>query len=346
MDGHHVYLHRPDLMTAEEIEDLDHVADWPPHVSELLMLNPLRELDVGLCREQFEHRPPALGFNATQIGLLEEWAEADLRPVDRRAYYSALRRQMLGNFTPCSGCANVFDLLAVLRAELERGAPAPLPDWYDFSSSAPGPRGVGYKACDARGCLRPEGLDDKFGHCTGCHLVYYCSPDCQCADWSARHAHVCAAGGGGGSRHVSHMLAPLSEMPLAEQGDLMRGHPGGLGAVLAAADGNAPGVDRRGGGRRPKRGAARTAAASSSESDSSSARVLPPPSGDLLVDAVVRVRHEAQRPLAVSDVHELLARESEWGATCLADVKRACVKATKLVARAAGQREFYNHISF
>mmetsp|Transcript_18182 Transcript_18182/g.45913 ORF Transcript_18182/g.45913 Transcript_18182/m.45913 type:complete len:136 (-) Transcript_18182:609-1016(-) len=55
------------------------------------------------------------------------------------------------------------------------------------------PRKIGYDACDTRGCLRTENFNSPqaFQRCGQCRVVVYCGPECQKADWKARHKHVC-----------------------------------------------------------------------------------------------------------------------------------------------------------
>ena len=61
---------------------------------------------------------------------------------------------------------------------------------YSFSTTTMGPRKIGYDSCEHRGCLRTETVGQKFSKCSSCRVPFYCSRDCQAADWKARHKKV------------------------------------------------------------------------------------------------------------------------------------------------------------
>lgn len=76
----------------------------------------------------------------------------------RRSLFKMLRSDMLQQLISTDGCTTVDHLFAILRAEIESGNPAAVPDWYKFSTISMGPRRLGYSYCENRTCTRTERL--------------------------------------------------------------------------------------------------------------------------------------------------------------------------------------------
>ena len=240
MSAEDLYMDRPDLRTPEETED-DHYGrrdnDLPDVLQHYIRSFAGDGTPEAEYRKDFEARKPALGLTEEDLVELEShWELPGLEPVQKRRYFRMLRNKVLRMLIPCSGCADVPALVAVLRAELESGVPAAVPDWYTFSTVTMGPRKIGYDVCNNRGCFECEDLERKFSRCGGCKLPFYCSRKCQRADWKARHKHVCknAAADAGGMADVSKMMQMLSDMSLS----------GGVGGAGLGASGLASGLAR------------------------------------------------------------------------------------------------------
>ena len=58
----------------------------------------------------------------------------------------------------------------------------------DLKASREGKGPIG-KTCNA--CQAPEGTTLKHKICSACKQVFYCSPECQRADWKAGHKEQC-----------------------------------------------------------------------------------------------------------------------------------------------------------
>ena len=101
----------------------------------------------------------------------------------------------------------------MLRAEIASGTPSPVPSWYSFSTVTMGPRKVGYDQCENRGCFATETPEKKFSKCARCKLPYYCSKECQVADWKSRHNKMCkkAAEQRASTAKVGRLLQMMSE---------------------------------------------------------------------------------------------------------------------------------------
>ena len=343
--GDDLYVSHPGLMTLEEQEDAEYVASYPPEVQALLLGKALEAPSPdaeGL--QEFEKRPPALGFTASDLMVLECYAASDaITDVERRHVFRILRAQMLRQLISCRGCGSVRELVAVLRDELKAGTPATVPRWYSFSTTTMGPRRLGYKKCSSRGCLNTEDLQHKFLSCAACKVPYYCSPVCQRRDWKARHKHVCASGRDQREymQNAGALLQRLSDMSLTGQ-DAVFGPGGAMMAVssgdrsniaasscqaaVTAADTNPAVIARRAFLRAEKQRAKEVANPPEPPPPS-------PPSGDPLIDAVVRVRQNSQKELTAAQLHSHLVLEMEWQDVSLAAVKKASSKAAKLAAR-------------
>lgn len=83
----------------------------------------------------------------------------------RRSLFKMLRSDMLQQLISTDGCTTVDHLFAILRAEIESGNPAAVPDWYKFSTISMGPRRLGYSYCENRTCTRTERLVLFFFFC-------------------------------------------------------------------------------------------------------------------------------------------------------------------------------------
>lgn len=94
-------------------------------------------------------RSPSLG--ATQA-LLDECRRHNevITPVQQRELYNSLKSKMLRVLISCSGAKTINELLDILELELKSGTPAPLPDWYEFSTIKWGPRKMDCDKCSNR----------------------------------------------------------------------------------------------------------------------------------------------------------------------------------------------------
>lgn len=214
------YGERPDLMTAEELEDHhadpsdDEVSIIPRRMyMEKLAMLPLAAGDARQ-RAEFLARKPALGLSRADIeGILARAADARVTASQRRRAFSLLRNQALQALVPCSGAATLDAVCAALLAELDAGAVAPLPAWYAWEPSNFGRgRRMGYFACDARSCWVTEDPERALLTCARCKKAKYCSKACQTEDWKARHKQLCGVKSDvdAASERVSAMLNRLS----------------------------------------------------------------------------------------------------------------------------------------
>jgi len=145
--------------------------------------------------------------------------------VQQRMLLKHLRSNMLRQLIACPGACTLEDLLKILEAEIDSGVPAPIPEWYKFSTVTMGPRKIGYDCCARRGCFETETVDTPFSRCASCKVPYYCSRDCQVVDWKERHKHVCkdVIKQREQEQFVGKMLQRLSDMSMTGQdlgGDL------------------------------------------------------------------------------------------------------------------------------
>jgi MYND finger len=186
-----------ELMTPEELEDYEH------DPSTNTMFDPIprwflnKTMDAPtpdeFDRARFETRPPAFGLTLSEIDQLEQHVQnPNMTEGDKRRFFHHLRETMcLTLISPCD-CSTLSDLFHILRAEVESGVPAPVPEWYTFSEMRYGPRRLGYRKCDSRGCLKTETrLGSRFPQCSRCQLAAYCGKECQTADWKIRHKSLC-----------------------------------------------------------------------------------------------------------------------------------------------------------
>ena len=162
-------------------------------------------------------------MSASELGAIERKIKL-ASPVQRRFEFKLLRGRMLRTLIPCPGAADYDSLLAILRDELSRGTPAPVPEWYEFSRVNFGPRRIGYYACDARGCFFTEDPHHQVLKCAGYNLAKYCSKECQAADWKARHKVVCQKDRGASVKRVEEVCKILDR--LAASGVSRRGERG------------------------------------------------------------------------------------------------------------------------
>jgi hypothetical protein len=190
-----LYQHE-ELMTPEELEDFHHdsstdaVDQIPRWFLDKTMLTPTPD-EFG--RSEFEKRKPAFGLTLLEIDQLDQHAQnPKMTQGNNRRFFHHLRGIMFHSLISPSGCSTVSELCNVLRAEVESGVPAPVPEWYTFSDVRFGPRRLGYRQCDNRGCLKTETLPGpRFPQCSSCKLAAYCGRDCQTADWKIRHKILC-----------------------------------------------------------------------------------------------------------------------------------------------------------
>ena len=239
------YGSRVDLMTAEELEDYraEPSEDAVEVVPRALYMAKLAMLPVAAgdarARAEFAARTPALGLTRADIeDILARAGDARVTASQRRRAFRMLRNCALGALVPCSGAATLEALCAVLLAEADAGAVAPLPEWYVWEGGAFGRgRRMGYYACDARECWVTEAPDRVLAGCAKCKKAKYCSRTCQAADWKARHKQLCGAR----SEHdatadsVAEMLNRLSG-----------GGGGGADLLARLAAARAPGGGRAG----------------------------------------------------------------------------------------------------
>jgi hypothetical protein len=231
----------PGVMTPEEEEDWHHepcddIIDTAPswYNTKMLMYEPA--CPEACSRREFEARKPALGLSLAEVDELEAHEKLeDLLPVQRRKLFHLLRSALLRHLIPCDGCSTVTALCGVLRAEIASEVPAPVPEWYVYSTTTMGPRKIGYDHCENRGCFRTETPEKKFMKCSRCKLPFYCSKECQAADWKTRHKKVCKAAVSQREKtaKVGRMMQFLSDASLSA-GDDGGGGGGGGGEGIAA----------------------------------------------------------------------------------------------------------------
>ena len=209
MNSEDMYMGHPHLMTREEHEEFNYVdsgSDTPTHSPVLRQwilfgkytdgedshgMPLMRPSPEAQYRQEFEHRPPALGATPA---LLNELRTHNANGVQQRSLYQSLRGQMLRQLISCDGAKCMEDLVDILQKEMDSGIPAPVPDWYTFSTVKFGPRKIGYDRCSnwLGPCYRAETHDNsQFSRCSKCKLAVYCSRECQAHDWKARHKKVC-----------------------------------------------------------------------------------------------------------------------------------------------------------
>ena len=198
MNEEDLYIDRPDLMTAEELEDYEHdpsddvIPTYTRNLRKWLMKD--RANPDALDKEEFLLRSPALGATQALLDECRRHIEV-ITPVQQRELYNSLKFRMLRVLISCSGAKTINDLLDILELELRSGTPAPIPDWYEFSTVKWGPRKMGYDKCSNRDCFNTEKHDTpSFARCARCKLAHYCCKECQVKDWKDRHKQVCKEG--------------------------------------------------------------------------------------------------------------------------------------------------------
>lgn len=146
---------------------------------------------------------------------------AVLPPVQQRSLYKCLRGTMLRQLISCNVAGTMDNLVDILQQEMDSGTPAPVPDWYKYSTVTMGPRKIGYDACANRERLKTETQHDqpKFQQCSRCKVAVYCGRDCQVEDFHARHKKVCkkAAKEREKIASVSKFMQGLSDLSLTGQ---------------------------------------------------------------------------------------------------------------------------------
>ena len=124
-----MYTLHEELLTAEEIEDVNH----DPSTEEIPTLTPdLREWLLGMelmgrspeasTRRKFEERPAALGVSPE---LLLELRSHNLLlpPVQQRSLLSLVRSTMLRHLIPCSGARTLEEHVQILVSILYHWGP-------------------------------------------------------------------------------------------------------------------------------------------------------------------------------------------------------------------------------
>lgn len=190
-----LYQHE-ELMTPEELDDFHHepstdaIDEIPRWFLDKTMVFPTPD---EFDRSRFEKRKPAFGLTLSEIDQLEQHAQnPKMTEGNKRRFFKHLREMMCRTLISPSDCSTISDLCNILRAEVESGVPAPVPEWYTFSEMRFGPRRLGYRKCDNRGCLKTETLlGSRFPQCSSCKLAAYCGRACQTADWKIRHKILC-----------------------------------------------------------------------------------------------------------------------------------------------------------
>jgi hypothetical protein len=237
----------PELLTGEEKEDLNFAPnrsstpDWPANFQSWLRDH--RPNPEAMERREFESRPPALGLTLSLLDELHSHLQLPkLKAAQKRCIFKSLRGKMLRSLIPCSDCSTAEDLLGVLRDEITCGVPAPVPEWYSYSTVTMGPRKIGYSPCCRRGCFKTETIEARFHKCSQCELAVYCSRECQVQDWKDKHKKVCkqAKKNREQTKKVGKMMQMLSDASLTGQGL----HGQDFGEMLANAATN-PAVHQR-----------------------------------------------------------------------------------------------------
>jgi len=198
-----MYIGHPHLLTREEIEEGDYVDsgyDLPSKTPILRKWILFGGYTDG--KDQFGMplmRPtPEAQYREDSPALLEELITHNSKlpkgGVQQRMLFQSLRDQMLRQLISCDGAKSMDDLVDILQKEMESGIPAPVPEWYTFSTVTRGPRKIGYDRCSnwLGPCHRAETPDKpQFARCSKCKVAVYCSRECQAFDWKARHKKVC-----------------------------------------------------------------------------------------------------------------------------------------------------------
>jgi hypothetical protein len=105
--------------------------------------------------------------------------------------FSHLKSTCLRNFISTDGIED-GDYKSIHALILKNtGKVIKAPTWYKPPQIKYGPRRIGLKKCGRDKCPRTENETDHFKACGGCHVPFYCSKECQVADWKFRHKIVC-----------------------------------------------------------------------------------------------------------------------------------------------------------
>ena len=197
MNADDLYFDHEELMTPEELEDYHRepnssfMPDLPRAFGSWLRDSMLPAPEAAY-RAKFEKRSPALGLSYAMLDEVSTYEKNPaFLPVQRRNLFSLLRCQMLRHLIPCSGCATIDDLLAILHNEISTGIPAAVPKWYKYSTVTMGPRRIGYEYCSKRGCLQTEALEHQFQKCSQCSIPFYCSRECQVRYFNQNYIKIC-----------------------------------------------------------------------------------------------------------------------------------------------------------
>lgn len=232
MNAEDLYILREDLLTPEELEDVRHdpsteeIPTFTPTLRQWILMGGIdsefgvRPAPEAASRREFERRTPALGATPDLLTELK-MHYAILPPVQQRSLFKCLRDTMLRQLISCNGVATMDDLVDILQAEMDSGTPAPVPEWYKYSTVTMGPRKIGYDGCSNRECLKTETHNQpQFKRCSRCKVAVYCGRECQVEDFKARHNKVCkeAAKEREEIASVGKMLQGWSDLSLTGQG--------------------------------------------------------------------------------------------------------------------------------
>lgn len=202
MNAEDLYWDREDLMTPEELEEWKHdpsdeiIQTLTPNLRSWLLEfggdMPVPDMEE---KEDFLRRKPAMSATPALIAeARKHYHRLSPYPVQQRRLFKMIRSKLLRQLIPCSGVSAFDGLMDILQSELDSGIPSPIPDWYEFPTANFGPRDIGYRACENRSCFNTDTVEKQLDRCAKCKLAYYCSRDCQVADWKARHKQVCKKG--------------------------------------------------------------------------------------------------------------------------------------------------------
>jgi MYND finger len=109
----------------------------------------------------------------------------------RRQY---LRDTLLRSCIPTDGLTTRDELLAVMRQYNGKDGKKPeAPSWYRVGATYGSLRRIGLRTCsNGFGCFKSETEESgPFKGCGSCKLQWYCSVECQKADWTKRHRFYC-----------------------------------------------------------------------------------------------------------------------------------------------------------
>lgn len=211
-------LYDEEDMTPEELEEYHHdpsfetIPTYTPNVKKWVLDFENFPNPDNFDKDRFMRRKPAMNITSNLIKEIRGHYHS-LPPVQQRFLFKSLQSKMLTALISTSGANTIDKLLDILQAEIDSGIPAPIPEWYEWSNKRFGPRSMGYQKCENRGCFQTDTLSQKLERCGKCKLAFYCSRECQVADWKGRHKKVCKHGSDRRDQHkkVSDLLNMFAE---------------------------------------------------------------------------------------------------------------------------------------